>query len=504
MELWAKIRNMYFNKRISQREIARTLEINPRTVKRAIVIGDGPRYERKAPYTSILDPFKDEIRQMIEAANGKILATVIYEKLSQREDTLIQPRYNGSYPTLQRYVRCVKDKLKPKEVFLRIETPPGLDAQCDWGKVDLVINGEPKRLSLFVLTLSYSRLRFARLFFLERQECFFQGHVEAFQFFGGVPKQITYDNLTTAVKKILKGRNRDEQVGFVRFHGEFPFGANFAAPSKGNEKGKVESEIKYVRSHALVLDKKFDTIEDANAHLLSWLHKDAKRVHGTHKEVILERFERERPHLNPLPEKMPECCKIAYGKVNKFSFVHFETNRYSVPIEYAYQNVIVKGFERRVMIVKGDKIIAEHQRLLGRCGEQVNPYHFLSLLEKKARAVDHAVVMQSFSLDPIFYKLKSALAEIVENPNREWIRVLRLTEEYPMQQVIEAIRKAFAYGAYDYASIKNFLLQQVHPKMIVDSGCCLLEHPELVDVVVHPQSLNCYDILLQGGEQINE
>jgi transposase len=499
LEKWEEIRKLYFNDRMKLRQISRTLGVHRDTVKRAILSSGGPRYERTVPYSSILEPFKGEIRQIIEETNGDILATVIYEKLSHREETVVTPRYNGSYSTLWRYVKGVKEQLKPKEAFLRIETPPGFDAQCDWGKVPLVINGESIRLSMFVLTLSYSRFKFARLFTFERQECFFPGHVEAFDYFGGVPKQVTYDNLTTAVAKILKGRNRQEQEAFVRFRGEFPFSSNFAAKRKANEKGKVENQIGYIRSHAFALDKEFDRIEDANAYLLGWLDKDAKRVHGTHKEVILARFEREKPSLNPLPSAMPECCRIAHAKVNKFSFVQFDTNRYSVPTEYVYCDVIVKGFERRIVIIKDEKVIAEHERLKGRYGEAINPYHFLSLLEQKSRAVDHAVVMESFSLDPIFYQLKDMLSQVVENPNREWIRVLRLTESYEMPKVTEAIRRALAYGSYDYASIKNLLLQQVHPKVIVSELDCLTEHPELSDVVVSKQLLDCYDVLLTGG-----
>jgi transposase len=487
---------MYFNDGMKQRQIARALGINPRTVKRALEMSGGPRYERTVPYSSILAPFKDEIQRIVEESKGDIFATVIFQKLSQREDTPLAPRYTGSYPTLYRYVREVKEQLNPKEVYLRIETPAGFDAQCDWGKVDLLLGGEAKRLSMFVLTLSYSRFKFARLFFLERQECFFQGHVEAFEYFDGVPKQVTYDNLTTAVLKILKGRNRLEQESFTRFRGEFPFSSNFAAPRKGNEKGKVENQVGYIRSHAFALDKDFDTIDDANAHLLSWLDKDAQRIHGTHREVIWNRFQREKSHLNPLPSVMPECCKIVPAKVSKFSFVQFDTNRYSVPTEYAYADVIVKGYEGKVLILKDCKLIAEHQRLKGRREEQVNPYHFLSLLEQKSRAVDHAVVMKAFNLDPMFYQLKDALVEIAENPNREWVRVLRLTEEYPINKVLSAIKSALAYGVYDYESIKNFVNQQVTPKTMVDNNSCLLKHPELTDVVVEKQPLTCYDSLL--------
>ena len=502
LEKWAQIRQMYFHQKMSMRSIAKTLRVNRRTVKKAVSTRGGPRYHRTAPYRSILDPFKAEIRQMIEDTQGKVMATVIYEHLSQREDTAAAPQYHGSYENIARYVHQVKQQLRPKEAFLRIETPPGFDAQCDWGKVDLVIANQPMRLSMFVLTLSYSRFRFARLFLTERQEFFFTGHKEAFEFFGGLPQQVTYDNLTTAVAKVLTGTNRQEQEAFIRFRGEFPFDANFAAPGKGNEKGKVENGIKYIRSHAFGLQTEFPTLSASNAYLLNWLlDKDAQRVHSTHKEVIFSRYLKEKSHLAPLPRPMPPCCRVVGAKVNKFSFVQFETNRYSVPTQYVYQQVIIKAFEQRIQIICGDTVIASHLRVFERHTEQINPYHFLALLEQKARAVDHAVVMSSFDLDPVFYQLKEALKEAVENPNRQWIRILRLSETHSMPQLVVAVKQALAYGVCDYASIVNFLLRQVTPQGQVNQQLCLSSHPQLAAIAVERRSLSRYDALLAGGGQ---
>lgn len=505
MDLWTQIRNMYYNQRLSHRKIARTLGVHRSTVKKAIETRGGPRYERTAPYRSKLDPFKAEIRQMIEEANSDIMATIIYERLVQREGTPLMPKYCGSYETLCGYVHQVKGKIsRKKEAFLRIETPPGFDAQCDWGKVNLVIGGQPKRLSMFVLTLSYSRFRYARLFFTERQEFFFTGHVEAFEFFSGLPQQVTYDNLKTAVAKILKGRNRQEQEAFTRFRGEFPFEANFAAPGKGNEKGKVENAVKYIRAHAFALHTEFSDLQASNTYLRGWLlERDAQRVHSTHKQVIFSRYQIERGHLKPLPKPMPcssdligPCCRVVYALVSKFSFVQFETNRYSVPTQYVAETVMIKAFEQQLIIFKADKTIARHQRRFTRHQEVINPYHFLALLEQKARAVDHAVVMDSFALDPILYQLKEKLAGVVENPNRAWIKILRLTEQYPMEQLVKAVKNALAHGVCDYASIVNLLTQQVKPQVSAENH--LGGDGELDTIDVPPPQLTGYDVLLAG------
>jgi IS30 family transposase len=311
---------------------------------------------------------------------------------------------------------------------------------------------------------------------------------------------VTYDNLTTAVAKVLTGTNRQEQEAFVRFRGEFPFDANFAAPRKGNEKGKVENAIKYIRSHAFGFQTEFPTLSASNAYLRSWLlDKDAQRVHSTHKELIFSRYQKEKPHLAPLPKPMPPCCRVVCAKVNKFSFVQFETNRYSVPTAYVYQEVIIKAFEQRILIFKGATLIASHLRGFGRHTEQINPYHFLALLEQKARAVDHAVVMGSFDLDPVFYQLKEALKGVVDNPNRQWIRILRLSETDSMPELVRAVKQALAYGVCDYDAVKNFLLRPVTPTVIRDDPPGLLSHPQLAAMCVEPRSLSRYDALLAGG-----
>ena len=147
LEKWAQIRTMYFNQQMSMRQIARELGINARTVKKAVSTHGGPRYQRTQPYPSILDPFKTEILQMVKQTRGKIMATVIYDHLSGRRDTATAPQYRGSYENLARYVAKLKAQQSPKEAFLRIETPPGFDAQCDWGKVEKILSF--RRIEIF-------------------------------------------------------------------------------------------------------------------------------------------------------------------------------------------------------------------------------------------------------------------------------------------------------------------------------------------------------------------
>ena len=481
------------------RQIGRELSLNYRTVKRAIESETPAVFSHRKVYKSILDPFKVEIGQMLESTQGGVMASVIYEKLSHREESVSQPRYSGSYDTLWRYVRELKTRWVKKEAYLQLETPPGYDAQCDWAEVNLRIADVETRVFLFVLKLSYSRYGFAKLYSVQRQECFFDGHLSAFEYFGGVPKRVTYDNLKTAVFKVLKGQNREEQQGFSAFRGHFPFESNFAAVGKGNEKGKVESEIKYIGNHAFSLDRVFDSIESANAHLSAWLLSDSNRVHRSHKQVIKRLFETEQSHLSPLPKSLPQACRLRYAKVNKFSFVQLETNRYSVPSQYVGQIVGIKVFSDKLVMVQAEKEIASHQRLFERYQQRIDPYHFLPLLEQKPRAVDEAVVVQAFGLDPVFYHLKTQLSTEVQDANRQWIKVLRLSEQYAIDTVRDAVELALSYGVCDYESIRNLVMQLSVSVTQTEFGDCTKAHPQLAQVTVAIGVLSSYDQLLEMG-----
>jgi transposase len=233
-----QIRRAYFVDDKSMRKIAKELRCSRNTVKKAIASPEGEPYTltspRSAPvlgsYTKQIDELLAESEQM--PRKQRYTGHKIYE-LIQAEG------YTGSESGVRRYIgQRRREKRRPK-VYLPLEFDPGTDGQVDWGEAVAVIAGERVTVQVFVMRLNYSRKLFVRAYPTQKQECFLDAHVQAFHFFGGVPHRISYDNLKTAVVRILEGRNRQEQRTFVVFRSHYLFESHFCTPGKGNEKGGV-------------------------------------------------------------------------------------------------------------------------------------------------------------------------------------------------------------------------------------------------------------------------
>ncbi len=222
-------------------------------------------------------------------------------------------------------------------------------------------------------------------------------------------------------------------------------------------------------------------LEDLNQKLLTACEKDAQRIHGTHREVIQKRYEREKDRLIALPAYAFECCRVVGTEVNKFSQVQFETNSYSVPTRYAYQPVWIKAYEGEILVCHGEEVIARHPRCLQQHQEQVDPYHYLDLLAYKSRAVGQATAVKHFKLPALFYDYKRYLER--RNPrraNREWILVIALARDYGMDKVLKAMERSIELGVFGHEVVKQFLWQgskseevEPGPTQVPDQLACL-------------------------------
>ena len=221
-------------------------------------------------------------------------ARKIYQEL-QKEG------YAGSEITVSRYVGQKRRASQAKELFLPLEFDPGEDAQVDWGEAVVEIAGERVAVQLFIMRLNYSHARFVMAFPFQKQEAFFEGHVQAFHFFGAVPKRITYDNLKTAVFRILTGRNRAEQVAFVALRSHYLFESRYCTPGQGHEKGGVESDVGFVQRNFMAPLPKVDSYDELNSVLRpACLRDQGRRVRGG-AETVAEKLATEKPRLLELP-----------------------------------------------------------------------------------------------------------------------------------------------------------------------------------------------------------
>lgn len=314
-----------------------------------------------------------------------------------------------------------------------------------------VIGGVRQTVQVFVMWLSYSRRRFVMAFPSQKQEAFFSGHVRAFEHFGGVPWRISYDNLSTAVRLMAEGKVRREQRQFIAFRSYYLFESHFCQPEAGWEKGGVEASVGFSRRNFLVPIPQVASFEELNLHLLQACLRDDQRRVSRQSETIGQMWERERPLLRSLPSYAYDCCVTTSARLNGYSLITYETNRYSAPVNRARRDVIVKAYPFHLDILDGTTLLARHPRCYGREQDIFEPLHYLPLLEQRPGAFDYARPMRQWRKDwpESYHQMLRVLREQWPESGRgvqEFVRVLRLHEQYPAHQVQQAIEQALAYG----------------------------------------------------------
>jgi len=354
---------------------------------------------------------------------------------------------------------------------------------------------------VFFMRLCYSRRLFLMAFPAQRQEAFFEGHVRAFHFFPGVPHRIAFDNLKAAVQKILEGHTRQEQQAFVAFRSHYLFESHFCTPGQGHEKGGVEHGVGFGRRNFMVPIPKVASFAELNALLLAeCLKDDARQVDGQ-PVTIGEAWELERSTLRPLPGKDYQCCVTRPVSLTPYGQVEFESNRYSVPADKAQRHLVLRAYPFRIDILSKDAIIASHARCYGKNQDVFDPLHYLPLLEQRPGAFEHAKPMRRWreTWPPVYEELLAKLQ--VEQADgqgvREFVRILRLHEQYPAGLIEQAVARALEYGCIHADGVALCLRQIQHPEMTVPA-LDLTAHPRLRREVA-PPDLRRYEQLLGAG-----
>ncbi len=483
---WAEIREMYFADQIPRKQVARRLGVDIKTVRRAL--GQEQRVARKAPPRKCrLDPWRSEIEAWLRQ-DPRLTA--------KRIGRLLVPSC-GPLPrrTVRRYVRRVKRDLFPREAFVHRTHRPGDTMEVDFGESWAVIGGELRKVHYLVATLPCSNVYFAKAYAVERLECLLDGIAAAFAHFGGVVRRLVLDNTSLAVKRVCKGTKRDETDDFHAFRGAYAVGADFCAPAKGNEKGSVETGVKYVRNLVFRPRPEVASFDELNALILCELDADldARTVPGG--RTARQAWQAEKEHLRPLPPHPPEPCRIKPRVIDKYGHVRIDRNVYSVPIEHAYRESWAKVYSDRVEIAVGERVVARHRRSFGEGCWMLEPLHVLPLLERKHRAVAEATALRAWALPEVFGELRMALAERTRKPDQEWVSVLRLIADHPLDEVAEAVRAALAAHTPRLESVRLLLRprserdQHVAPVTLRD---------ELASLVVEEPDLGAYDQHIRG------
>ena len=495
-----KIRRAYFVEEKSIRQIARDLKCSRPTVRKAIGSPEPTEYtlsmSRPAP---VLGPYKERIKELL-AENQRLPRKQRYtgRKIYQ---AVQQEGYAGSESTVRGYIARLRQTKKRQQVYLPLEFDPGTDAQVDWGEGVAIIAGTRVTVQLFYMRLCYSRKLFMMAFPNQKQEAFFEGHVRAFQHFQGVPQRISYDNLKVAVLRILEGRNRQEQESFIVLRSHYLFESRFCTPGQGHEKGRVEKGVGYGRRNFMVPLPNVSSFEALNEHLLAQCVTDDRRRVDRQPVTIGDAWEMEKPHLLPLPERDFDCCVTRPATLNRYCQVVLDTNRYSVPADKAYRNLVIKAYPFRVDILHLKGVIASHPRAYGREQDILDPLHYLPLLEQRPGAFEHAKPLRRWRKEwpPVYERFLERLQEQGLNGQgiREFVRVLKLHRDHPAGMVAQAVEQALEYGCI-HADGVELCLRQLSAPDTLPVPLSLVDMPQWATVGEQPPNLNCYDQLLEG------
>lgn len=437
---------------------------------------------------TMLDPYKGLVGEILKE-HPRLLATRIFGMLRDRG-------YTGSVVQLRRYVKTVRPARA--EAFLRLQTLPGEQAQVDWGHFGKIRIGSALRtLWCFVFVLSWSRAMFAQFMLDATLEAFMYGHALAFQALGGVPREILYDNLKSVVL---------ERVGdHIRFHprildlaGYYCFAPKPCAPYRGNEKGKVERLIRYLRD-AFFAARRFSSVEDLNAQLARWITEVAhvRRAPGhADGRAVGDLLAEERLRLLPLPEHPMTCGRVLGVTSGKTPYVRFDLNDYSIPHTHVKKSLTLVAEAHAVRVLDGDIELARHDRSYDRGRVIEAPEHIAALARDKRRAHELRGRDRLRSVCLHADALLDALALRGEHLGGQTSRLLQLLDRYGAVELDRAITEALTRGAPSAASVAHLLDQRVRARHALPPlDTVLPDDPRVRDLRVTPHSLARYDEL---------
>ena len=463
--------------------IARELGISRQTVRRAL---KAPVKQSKARRPSKLDPYKDEIKRLIEA-NPHLTNVLILEKIRQLG-------YQGGRSILGDYLHQLRPKAK--NTYLSVETMPGEQAQVDWAYAGEITVGEHKRkLYLFCMILSYSRHFYFEPTVSMKQDTFLACHINAFRFFGGVPENIVYDNLKSVVLSRL-GKDIRFNPRMLDFAAYYGFKLRVCNPRAPQEKGKVERVIAYIANNFMKREDYHDFKHIRSGSLL-WIRNTAcKRKHATTGKVPIEVFEKEeKPHLLPLSAKPYDYALPTVIHPQKDGLFRFDANRYSVAEDFIHQPLTLKAYQDVLKVYYKDQLVCQHPRCYDKYQTIKDLNHYKKRLSRIKRYKHQTLLSHFKNLCPEAEAYLAGLHQRQVQVIYHVRQILNLEVIFGKSALCSALIRALKSRAFHWESVKNILFYDENLKPRIS-----LVHPQkknLMELEVEPVDLAKYNRLLK-------
>jgi transposase len=478
-------------------KICEILNISKNTVRKVIREEDveyiPKQYQRKVT-------FYPKLQDYIHILEPMLIHDLKLEKKSQRSarryhNQLEGIGYTGSYDSVRRYVKKYYEKhtTQLKGSFIPLYFAPAEAYQFDWSEETIELAGKITKIKLAHFKLSYSRMFFVVAYLRESQEMLFDAHDKAFEFFGGMTKRGIYDNMKTAVDKVFVSKyNRKFNQNFLCMLKHYVIEPTACNPASGWEKGQVENQVDNIRDWLFKPRLKFDTLEQLNEHLLQRVLDISKtRKHPEIKDkTIYDMFTQEKTLLREFIAPFNGYKEIT-RRADKTCLVSYDNNRYSLDCEYANRRVDVRAYPSKIRVFCDGKEIAKHARCLDRNKKILNPYHYLSLLERKPGALRNGEPFKDWNLPKSILKVKDILMS-KNDGDRQAVEVLLALRDYGIEAVEVACDLAISSNVINSQHIINSITRlscEENTSMLDVADSLKLTNPPIADC-------NNYDQLL--------
>jgi transposase len=425
-----QIARAFHHSRYKVRQVLEQSEPNPRSQTR----------NRHAPVLGRLHAVIDQILANDEEAPPKQRHTAAQVHRRLRDEH----GYLGGYAQVQRYV--LKHRLRHQETFIPLAHLPGQRLEADFGHIHVDFPEGRRLVPFLVAAWAYSNAPFVLALPFERTEAVLEGMVTAFEFFGGVPRFVWWDNPKTVATLILQGRQRQIHPRYNALASHYVFEPRFCMPARGNEKPDAESTVKAVQRRFATPVPRVADLAELNSMFRQRCVAEQERVVQSlfGPFTIKDRLAEDLGAAAPLPRHRFDPCVTEPAVVaDKYQSVAFDRNRYSVPRPFAFQTVTVKGYVDRVVIVAQGQVVAAHPRCFERQKMILEPIHYLATLGRKPGALDHSPVFRDWKLPTCFADLRSALEKVHGSMAgaRRFVQVLQLLGEHPLIRVSQAVEE---------------------------------------------------------------
>lgn len=487
MELFEEIRREFEHGVGTIKGIARKLGVHRRMVREALASAIPKERKVVVREKPKLGPAMSFINTILKADQK---APRKQRHTAHRIWTRVSDEMGGvklSESTVRKYVRKRKLELGVlgRETFIPQSYRFGEEAQVDWYEAHAELDGERQKLHLFCMRSMASGGAFHRAYPHANQQAFLEAHEFAFHYFGGVFAVVRYDNLSSAVKKVLRGHQREETERFIAFRSHWGFRSEFCTPGQGHEKGGVEGEGGYFRRNHLVPVPKARSLEDLNQQILEALREDERRVISGKGLSVGEAMHLEREQLLPLAQEGFQVAAVHFPSVNAHGTLKVLTNFYSAPLPVGVE-VQAKVYPAHVEIWHQGKCVARHERCFGRAQKVLDLEHYLEVLVKKPGALAGSTPLEQWrargrwpeSYDEFWKVLKERHGK--QDGTRAMIELVMLGRKHGYRELEQAVNQALELGCSDVGAVR--LLLQVE-------SCGAPKVAEAVEI----GALSCFD-----------